>query len=158
MLTKVEHSQLVDYENRIKTISTLAEMIGLNKEDALLLMFLTFGDTAENASLPDVIKKIKLPNVKGKYNKEKMKRYCRLIANRLKELDNYGIVDLDREAVLRMSRNKEYITVFGMEIIPIVYYNIYHLLVENPDYFVNVILGIKQSLDIIVKFLDIEAQ
>ena len=156
---KIEHKQIHDYSMRLRTIMDIGKSMGLSEEETALLMFAVMGDLEDEEKLrvPDVLKKIKLPRVKAKYKTEKLKRWIELLNRQLKAYaEDYGILDLETKEVLRMSRNGEYITVFGVKVLPYTLHRLIDLLDRNPDYAISVLLGIYEALGKILKFLGVE--
>lgn len=156
---QIEHKQIHDYSMRLRTIMDMGKSMGLSEEETALLMFAVMGDLEDEEKLrvPDVLKKIKLPRVKAKYKTEKLKRWIELLNRQLKAYaEDYGILDLETKEVLRMSRNGEYITVFGVKVLPYTLHRLIDLLDRNPDYAISVLLGIYEALGKILKFLGVE--
>lgn len=151
----INKNDITDYENRINGILEISKLMNINNDDIKLLLFMAMGDVKDNVTLTDILAKVKLPRIKSKYNKDKLRQYCTILANRMRELDNYGILDLDGKELLRRTKNKEYLTIYGIQILPLVYADIYRILSTNPDYAINTLLGIYASLGQILKYLEV---
>lgn len=158
MASTVPFDKIIDSELRVQIIGHLAEMIGLNDDDLMVLWYLIMGDVKDIASPQEILKKIKLPRVRGKYNEKRMKELATMMADRMKELDQYGIIDLDANEIRKNSKNGQYITILGVEMMPLVYVNIWRMLSVKQQYMVDTLLGIKEAIDIIIKFLQIEKE
>ena len=144
-----------DSETRIRGIHHLAELINLSNEDLTLLMFLVMGDPADNASLKDVLQRVKLPRVNAKYSSERLRYLCSLLADRMKDLDSYGVLNMQLDKVEKMSLNGEYMSLYGMDIMPLIYVNTWKMLSYKQDYVITTLLGLKEALDILLNFLDV---
>ena len=148
---EIDKRDMVDFSNRMSTAVQIGNSIGLNRDDMSLLLFILMGD-AKEGNLNDILKKVKLPRVAKGYNREKLRKYCSMIAERMKEIDNYGILSMDKKELIRMSKNNEYITIFGMQVLPMVYADIYRILSINSDYAISTFLGIYEALGKILEF------
>ena len=149
-------NNIFDYENRWYLIEEFAKTIGLSNIDEIILKFVTMGNVSDNPDFFDVLKKLKLPTREVKYNKEKVERWAKLIRNEMEALDKYGVLKMDTLTLLKESKNGRYVTVATMNINVLVYKSIYKILIESPQYLLQVIYGIYNSLGMIVKFLDME--
>lgn len=148
--------KLTDSETRMRLIMDFGKAIGLEHDDIITVMFLALGDVNDVSPLNSILKKVRLPKAKSKYNREKMFSLASMLADRMKELDQYGILTVNPEQVLKRTRNGEYITVFGMETTPLVYHNVWRMLSVKQEYMADTLLGIKEALDLLIKFLQIE--
>lgn len=152
----IENNKLIDSETRLRLVTHLAELIGLKADDVNILLFMALGDVRETATKPEMLKHIKLPRVTAKYNTKRLRELCSMMADRMKELDQYGILNTTAKEVMKKSRNGEYITLFGMEILPYVYVNTWKMLSYKQDYIVSTLMGLKEALDTTIEFLGIE--
>ena len=148
---EIDKRDMVDFSNRMSTAVQIGNSIGLGRDDMSILLFVLMGDRKEG-NLNEILKKVKLPRAKATYDRDKLRKYCTMLAERMKELDNYGILSIDKHELLRMSKNKEYITIFGMQVLPNVYADIYRILSVNPDYAISTFLGIYEALGKILEF------
>lgn len=158
MDVKVEYNDIFDSATRIQMVMPLAQQLGLSDEDVFLLAYVILGNTPtdKEPSLPDILKKIQLPKVKGQYDKEKLARYLKYIGNELKAFDQYGILRMDTKTLIKFSQNHKYLTVYGFNVLVPTYKNLVRLLTENPDYVISVLLGIHESLGTILDFLNVK--
>jgi len=153
----VKHEQIHDYSMRLRTLSEVLNATGLTEDDFMVLSYIVMGDLKENPDLKDVLKRVHLPRVKAKYNTEKLKELIALITERLKEIEKeYGIIDLEDRRILKMSRNGEYLTLFGVKVVPYTLRKMRKLLERNPDYAVYTMLGVYESLKVILEFLEVD--
>ena len=156
---EIKHKQIHDYSLRMRTIYEVGRSLELSDDDVTLLLFASMGDLQDEDKilLSNVIKKIHLPKVSAKYNTEKLKRMIKLLNNQLKSIANdYGILKLEDKEIIRRSRNGEYVTIFGVRMIPYTLKRVIALLDRNPDYAVSILLGIYESLGKILKFLEVD--
>lgn len=156
---QIEHKQIHDYSMRLRTLTDLAKNMGISEDEMLILMFAVMGDLEDEDKimLSNILKKVHLPRVKAKYNTDKLKRLIELLNRQLKSYaEDYGILNLETQEVLRMSRNGEYITVYGMKVLPYTLHRVIDLLDRNPDYAISILLGIYEALGRILKFLGVE--
>lgn len=152
---EVDKKDAVDYSNRLGSVLSIGNSIGLNRDDMALVLFILMGD-AKDGNLNEILKKAKLPRVNANYDKAKLRKYCTMLAERLKELDNYGILSMEKKEIIRMSKNKEYLTIFGIQILPNIYADIYRILSVNPDYAISTFLGVYEALGKILDFLGVK--
>ncbi len=150
------YDNIYDYENRWYLIEAFAKTIGLSNLDEIILKFVVMGNISDNPDFFDVLKKIKLPTRKVKYNKDKLERWAGLIRNEMEALDKYGVLKMDTLTLLKESQNGRYVTVATMNINVLIYKSIYKILTDSPEYLLQVIYGVYDSLGMIVKFLDME--
>lgn len=158
-MAEIQHDRIIDSETRLQIVGMLTELTGMSQDDTALLFFLAMGDVKDVASQKEVLKRVKLPRVRSKYNRNRIRELATMMADRMKEMDQYGILDLKTDPkILKESWNGEYITVFGVKVLPWVYHNIWRMLYVKQDYMIDTILGLKEALDAIVKFLQIEKE
>ncbi len=150
---EIHQKDMTDFSNRMSTAVQIGNSIGLARDDMSLLLFVLMGD-AKEGNLNEILKKVKLPRVHKGYSREKLRKYCTMLAERMKEIDSYGILSMDKNELIRMSKNGEYITVFGMQVLPMVYADIYRILSLNPDYAISTFLGIYEALGKVLEFME----
>lgn len=151
---KIDQEKLVDYSTRFKSLATLMSEMNLSSGDQTILFFAIMGVPDPDAKISDILKKITLPVHPMKADPEKINMWRDLIVERMRELDNYGILDLEQQDVVKHSRNGKYLTLLGMKIIPMTYWEFYRILMKNPEYAVSVLAGIRDALDVILEFLE----
>jgi hypothetical protein len=151
----VKYEEIYDSATRLQTIMPVLEQIGLNNEDITLMAYLVLGNTSgrNEPTLPEILKKVRLPRKKGKYDTAALSRYITMLGNEIASFDKYGIVKMNTQELVKFSQNHKYITVYGMKVMPLTYKNLVRLLTTNPDYVISVFLGIYEALGTILKFL-----
>ncbi len=154
--TKDIVGNIYDYSNRWYLMEAIAGKFGVDKEALTILEFIVMGNPDAAASLPDVLKKFKLPVKDGKYDVKKMQRWIDLIVRQMKDMDKTGVLDLDMMTVLRESKNGKYMTMGTVELDYVVYKSVYEILRNNPQYLVKVLLGVYEALGMILRFLGVE--
>jgi hypothetical protein len=153
----VKYNEIYDSANRLQLLLPLFQQIGLSVEDATILSFIVLGNTAGETepTLPEILKKIKLPRKNSKYDTTQLERFLQLIGKEIESFDKYGIVKMNTQELVRFSKNHKYITLYGMNVMPLTYKNMVRLLTTNPGYVISVILGVYDALGIILKFLKV---
>ncbi len=152
----IEHDRLLDDSVRFSAMAAIAKQMNLTKEDLTILYFCVMGDLREDTDLDRVLKKVRLPQKSVNVDRHRVNIYLGLLKSRMKELDKYGILDLEVNEVMKKSRNGEYMTIFGIKVIPMIYYQFYDALDKHPDYVVGTMIGIRDALDIILEFLGVD--
>ena len=149
-------NDIYDYENRWYMIEKVAESFGIDDITKILLEFIVMGNVSTNATLPEILKKFKLPVKDAVYDRDKLIRWTDMIAKEMESLDKYGVLKMDSAQLIRESQNGKYLTIATMQIDYIVYYSIYKLLKEKPDYVIKVLFGVFEALRTILKFLEVK--
>ena len=154
----IKKTQVFDSSNRMAIAKTFFEEMGISDIDKYILAFLLKGNTSgAEPSFPDILKKIYLPRVKiSDFDRKNMLKWIDLLKRQLKELDSYGIADLEGQKLIKMAKNGKYISTFGMRIDPVVYRSIIEILERSPGYVLEVFLGVGLFIDMLADFLKIE--
>ncbi len=153
---KIEYDKIYDSSTRIGAIESIGRLIGLTEEEMSILMFAMLGNISDKPNDMELLKKIKIPAVPVKFDEDKVKRYARLLVNQLKDMQNYGVVDMKDNTIHKVSENGKWMTVFGIEVHPVLYNKIIHLLENNPQYILSVLYGTFTALGTILKFIEAE--
>ncbi len=153
MATTIDMDKVFDSSTRIGIIDGLIGLLGLSEEDAMLLFFAALGNVG-GKDVNQILRKLRLPKVKVNINRDKAKRYSQLLASQLKNFDKYGVVRFDNMQIVKASENGNYLSVFGAEINPVIYRKMIYLLDNNPEYVFEVLYGLKDALDLILKFVE----
>ena len=154
---KIEHDQLIDDELRMSLIADLSHNIGLSNDDTLILLFSVLGDK-QSRNISSVLKKIHFIKREIRLNDEKVRAWIDLISIRIKEFDLEGIIDFDsgKAIIKKDTQTGDYLTIFGLKLMPKVYAGFLNVLASNPYYVISTLVNIRNSLDDILKFLEVE--
>jgi len=147
------YDDIYDYENRLHIINEFAKMIGLDDELINILAFISMGNVFSNPSLPDVLKKTKIPVVPVEYDKDKLKKWQEYLVRELKAIDKYGVLDMSKMEILKATKNGKYLTILSVKILPLIYMSVLSIIEKNPQYILSVMYGVYKALEKILMFL-----
>jgi len=148
---KIDWNDIYDYTDRIETMRTLLGESDLNS----VITFLILGNIEKNATLPDILKSYNLNSYKLTWNKEKIEKWRGLIIKAMNEFDDYGILDMQKSEIVKVSQNMKYYTIYGHKILPIVYYDFYDKIRNKEEYVISIIYGIYRKLELLIKYFEI---
>jgi len=146
-------SDIYDYENRLYIVHEFAQMVGLDADLESILSFIVMGNIFENPSLPDILKKTKIPTVPVEYDKEKLKKWQDYLVRELKSLDKYGVLDMSKMEILKATKNGKYLTILSAKMLPLIYMSVLDIIERNPQYIVSVMYGVYKALGKILRFV-----
>ena len=90
------------------------------------------------------------------YDKERLKKWLKILADYLKGLDDYGIADFDKKEIVRLSKNGKYTNIYGLKLDYLIYRDLINMLENKPDYALSVIFGIGRFFEMLQEFLSLE--
>ncbi|MCY0870635.1 MAG: hypothetical protein OWT27_08625, partial [Firmicutes bacterium] len=70
---KIDKKDMVDFSNRLGSVLSIGNSIGLNRDDMALVLFILMGD-AKDGNLNEILKKAKLPRINANYDKAKLRK------------------------------------------------------------------------------------
>lgn len=158
MSIDIKHSQIFDSANRMFLLKSIFEELPIANEDKHLIAFLLKGNTAgKDPLLKNILNKTYLPRVDIKeYDKERLKKWLKILADYLKGLDDYGIADFDKKEIVRLSKNGKYTNIYGLKLDYLIYRDLINMLENKPDYALSVIFGIGRFFEMLQEFLSLE--
>ncbi len=154
----IDYHNIYDSSTRIGMLSVLQQLVGFSEDDLAVLAFAVLGnaDTKENPDVMEVLHKMKLPKPEVSFNEKKVKRYANMLEQQLKKFDEFGVMDMSADAVVKIGKSDKYMTVFSAKTHPLIYWKIIQLLRGSPGYTIRTLYGLKMALDIICEFVEAE--